>query len=295
MLALTDGLGVDVSIEAVGYPQTLHTAAALVRPGGTIANIGVHGVPVELPMQEMWIKNVTLTMGLVDTTSIPTLLTMVASGRIPAREDGHPHLSSRRDRAGLRGVRQRLRQRGAQGRDHRSLTLVGDRTPRGGTDQGSFGDDDTVTILRALVLTITLVGTLFGTATAATAAPATVPAAAAKKMPCASTVRACVRLSTNQAWLLRDGKIVSGPVPVSHGRKGFATPPGTFRVTYKSQDHVSTIYDREMPYSVFFNGGIAFHQGSVRQKSHGCVHLTASAARTFFSELSPGDRVQVVA
>lgn len=152
-----------------------------------------------------------------------------------------------------------------------------------------------MTILRALVLTITLVGTLFGTATAATAAPATVPAAAAKKMPCASTVRACVRLSTNQAWLLRDGKIVSGPVPVSHGRKGFATPPGTFRVTYKSQDHVSTIYDREMPYSVFFNGGIAFHQGSVRQKSHGCVHLTASAARTFFSELSPGDRVQVVA
>ena len=64
---LTDGLGVDVSIEAVGYPQTLQTAAALVRPGGTIANIGVHGVPVELPMQEMWIKNVTLTMGLVDT------------------------------------------------------------------------------------------------------------------------------------------------------------------------------------------------------------------------------------
>jgi alcohol dehydrogenase len=88
VLALTDGLGVDVSIEAVGYPQTLQTAAALVRPGGTIANIGVHGVPVELPMQEMWIKNVTLTMGLVDTTSIPTLLTMVASGRIPAEKMG---------------------------------------------------------------------------------------------------------------------------------------------------------------------------------------------------------------
>ena len=88
VLALTDGLGVDVSIEAVGYPQTLQTAAALVRPGGTIANIGVHGVPVELPMQEMWIKNVTLTMGLVDTTSIPTLLTMVAGGRIPAEKMG---------------------------------------------------------------------------------------------------------------------------------------------------------------------------------------------------------------
>jgi alcohol dehydrogenase len=86
--ALTDGLGVDVAIEAVGYPETLLAAAALVRPGGTIANIGVHGVPVELPMQDMWIKNVRLTMGLVDTVSIPTLLKMVASGRIPAEKMG---------------------------------------------------------------------------------------------------------------------------------------------------------------------------------------------------------------
>jgi alcohol dehydrogenase len=86
--ALTDGLGVDVSIEAVGYPQTLLTAAALVRPGGTVANIGVHGTPVELPMQEMWIQNVTLTMGLVDTVSIPALLKMVASGRIPSEKMG---------------------------------------------------------------------------------------------------------------------------------------------------------------------------------------------------------------
>src|SRR5919205_1547907 len=86
--ALTDGLGVDVAIEAVGYPETLRTAAALVRPGGTIANIGVHGVPVELPLQDMWIQNVTLTMGLVDTVSIPTLLTMVASGRLPAEKIG---------------------------------------------------------------------------------------------------------------------------------------------------------------------------------------------------------------
>ncbi|MFG1626062.1 alcohol dehydrogenase catalytic domain-containing protein [Kribbella sp. NPDC049227] len=86
--ALTDGLGVDVSIEAVGYPETLLTAAQLVRPGGHIANIGVHGTPVELPMQDMWIQNVTLTMGLVDTVSIPTLLKMVASGRIPSEKMG---------------------------------------------------------------------------------------------------------------------------------------------------------------------------------------------------------------
>ena len=82
------GGGVDVAIEAVGYPETLRTACALVKPGGSVANIGVHGVPVELPMQEMWIQNLTLTMGLVDTVSIPTLLTMVASGRIPAEKMG---------------------------------------------------------------------------------------------------------------------------------------------------------------------------------------------------------------
>ena len=88
VIALTDGLGVDVSIEAVGYPETLLTAASVVRPGGRIANIGVHGTPVELPMQDMWIQNVTLTMGLVDTVSIPTLLKMVGSGRIPSEKMG---------------------------------------------------------------------------------------------------------------------------------------------------------------------------------------------------------------
>ena len=88
IMAMTDGLGVDVAIEAVGYPETLRTAAALVRPGGTIANVGVHGVAVELPMHEMWIQNVTMTMGLVDTVSIPTLLKMVATGRIPAEKMG---------------------------------------------------------------------------------------------------------------------------------------------------------------------------------------------------------------
>ncbi|WP_462189103.1 MULTISPECIES: alcohol dehydrogenase catalytic domain-containing protein [unclassified Frankia] len=87
-IALTDGLGVDVAIEAVGYPETLLTAVSLVRPGGTIANVGVHGTPVELPMQDLWIQNLSLTMGLVDTVSIPTLLKMVASGRIPAEKMG---------------------------------------------------------------------------------------------------------------------------------------------------------------------------------------------------------------
>lgn len=50
--------------------------------------MGVHGTPVELPMQDMWIQNLTLTMGLVDTVSIPTLLKMVTSGRLPAEKMG---------------------------------------------------------------------------------------------------------------------------------------------------------------------------------------------------------------
>jgi alcohol dehydrogenase len=100
VIALTDSLGVDVSIEAVGYPETLLTAASLVRPSGSIANIGVHGTPVELPMQDTWIQNVRLTMGLVDTVSIPTLLTMVASGRIPAEKMGtHSFRFSQMDEA----------------------------------------------------------------------------------------------------------------------------------------------------------------------------------------------------
>ena len=100
VIGLTDGLGVDVAIEAVGYPETLLTTISLVRPGGTVANIGVHGAPVELPMHEMWIQNVTLTMGLVDTVSIPTLLKMVASGRIPAEKMGtHSFTFSQMDEA----------------------------------------------------------------------------------------------------------------------------------------------------------------------------------------------------
>lgn len=86
---MTDGgLGVDVAMEAVGYPVTFDTASALVRPGGRIANLGVHGKPVELPLDKMWIDNLTITTGLVDTTSVPTLMKMVASGKLPAEKMG---------------------------------------------------------------------------------------------------------------------------------------------------------------------------------------------------------------
>jgi alcohol dehydrogenase len=100
VVSRTDGLGVDVAIEAVGYPDTLLTAVAVVRPGGHIANIGVHGTPVALPMQDLWIRNITLTMGLVDTVSIPTLLKMVVGGRIPAEKMGtHTFTFDRIDQA----------------------------------------------------------------------------------------------------------------------------------------------------------------------------------------------------
>ncbi|MBC8092897.1 MAG: L,D-transpeptidase, partial [Pseudonocardia sp.] len=55
-----------------------------------------------------------------------------------------------------------------------------------------------------------------------------------------------------------------------------------------------SIYNAPMPYSVFFNGGIAFHQGSLSELSHGCIHLSRSAASEFFRSLNRGDVVQVV-
>jgi lipoprotein-anchoring transpeptidase ErfK/SrfK len=112
--------------------------------------------------------------------------------------------------------------------------------------------------------------------------------------PCAPTARACVDLSANRSWLLRDGRVAYGPVPITHGRKGFRTPPGTFQVAFKSRDHVSSIYDAEMPWAVFFNGGVAFHEGSLGVLSHGCIHLSPAAAETYFATLSVGDVVQVV-
>jgi alcohol dehydrogenase len=79
---LTGGLGADVAIEAVGIPDTFELCADLVRPGGHIANIGVHGKPAALHLERLWSRNVTITTGLVDTSSTPTLLRMLATGQI---------------------------------------------------------------------------------------------------------------------------------------------------------------------------------------------------------------------
>jgi alcohol dehydrogenase len=81
---LTDGLGADVAIEAVGVPATFELATRLVRPGGRIANIGVHGEPATLHLEDLWIKNVTITTGLVDAYSTGTLLKLVTSHQLDA-------------------------------------------------------------------------------------------------------------------------------------------------------------------------------------------------------------------
>jgi alcohol dehydrogenase len=79
---LSGGLGADVAMEAVGVPETFELAVRLVRAGGHVANIGVHGAPATLHLESIWIKNLTITTGLVDTSSTPTLIGLVASHRL---------------------------------------------------------------------------------------------------------------------------------------------------------------------------------------------------------------------
>ena len=83
---LTGGLGVDVAIEAVGVPATFELCAELVRPGGHVANIGVHGKPATLHLESLWTRDVTITTGLVDTSSTPTLLRLLTVTRSTRRD-----------------------------------------------------------------------------------------------------------------------------------------------------------------------------------------------------------------
>ncbi len=85
---LCGGRGADVVMEAVGIPATLEAAFDLVRPYGHVANIGVHGKPVTLPIDRLWIENITLTMGLVDGVTAPMLIDLVAEGALDIRSMG---------------------------------------------------------------------------------------------------------------------------------------------------------------------------------------------------------------
>jgi alcohol dehydrogenase len=82
--SLTEGLGADVTIEAVGRPETFELAVRLTRPGARIANIGVHGKAAALHLEDQWIRDITISTGLVDTYSTPTLLRLLASGQLDA-------------------------------------------------------------------------------------------------------------------------------------------------------------------------------------------------------------------
>jgi alcohol dehydrogenase len=84
VMVLTDGQGVDVAIEAVGVPATFTMCTDIVRPGGNVANVGVHGKAVELHLEDLWIRNINISMGLVNANTTPMLLKLVAQNKVPA-------------------------------------------------------------------------------------------------------------------------------------------------------------------------------------------------------------------
>jgi len=89
----TDGFGVDVAIEAVGVPDSFEACTKVVRPGGSVANIGVHGAPVTLALQDLWIMDLSITMGLVSTNTTPMLLKLVAQRKLAAEKFASHHFA----------------------------------------------------------------------------------------------------------------------------------------------------------------------------------------------------------
>lgn len=126
--------------------------------------------------------------------------------------------------------------------------------------------------------------------------PAMAAAAQSAAAPCGASASACISLSSHQAWLMSGGQVTYGPTAITSGKPGQRTPPGVFHVLWKDKNHRSSeFHNAPMPYSVFFtNTGIAFHEGSLSKASAGCIHLSHTAATTFFNKLSVGQVVQVV-
>ncbi|WP_161632047.1 Ig-like domain repeat protein [Nakamurella lactea] len=111
---------------------------------------------------------------------------------------------------------------------------------------------------------------------------------------CSGAARACVDLTHNLTWIQQNGRIIYGPVPMLSGRPGYRTSAGMFSVYWKDIDHKSSIFDdAPMPYAIFFDGGTAFHEGSLYVLSHGCIHLSHSAATYYWNALDYGDTVHV--
>ena len=86
IMSETDGWGVDVAVEAVGIPATFEMCTRIVRPGGNVANVGVHGTPVSLELDRLWIENIGISTGLVNTNTTSMLLKLIAQGKLPAEE-----------------------------------------------------------------------------------------------------------------------------------------------------------------------------------------------------------------
>ena len=128
----------------------------------------------------------------------------------------------------------------------------------------------------------------------ASAAPATATGALVPDTPCTDSARACVDLRTHRSWLLDQGRVVRGPVPMMDGDQEDPTPVGTYAVEWKAVQWTSREYRTPMPYSVFFAaGGVAFHEGQQDTPSAGCVKLGPEDARAWFQFLGIGDQVQV--
>lgn len=86
IMELTGNTGVDTAIEAVGVPASFALCQSIIAPGGTIANIGVHGKSVELHLEQLWSRNITITTRLVDTVTTPLLLKTVSSKKVDAKK-----------------------------------------------------------------------------------------------------------------------------------------------------------------------------------------------------------------
>src|SRR4029450_2587138 len=91
-MQLTRGLGAGVAIEGGGGPETFELCADIVRPGGHVANVGVHGHPATLHLEKLWIRDVTIKTGLVDTSTTPRLLELIANGRLDPTPFATPRL-----------------------------------------------------------------------------------------------------------------------------------------------------------------------------------------------------------
>ncbi|GJF01581.1 L,D-transpeptidase [Pseudonocardia sp. D17] len=157
----------------------------------------------------------------------------------------------------------------------------------------------TTSVALMVVASVGLAGQAFAGTSAAEAAHAQ---PLTPGTPCSISARSCVDLETQQAWLIREGKVTRGPIRVASGGNGRETPIGhSLRVYRKDKDHKSQEFrlpngdPAPMPWAVFFeDGGIAFHAGDPARSSAGCIRLEPSDAEAWYDDLEIGDQVQVV-